>query len=357
MKRYLNICFLLLTSLTVFNAYAGNPDRVGQSGASELTINPWARSSGWVGCNTAGISGVEAMMFNPAGIIGVPNSEFLFSRVTWLSGTDIFINSFGFSQKVGAGKSAALGVSIMSFDFGDFEITTENQPEGGIGTFSPSFTNIGISYAYMFSSRIRAGLTTRIISESIPDAKAMGVCFDAGLQYLTDFGGDEELQRTKFGISLRNVGTPMKFNGDGLVRRGQFEGGDYSQSLDGRSATFELPTMVNIGLTQDFYLDKTQFHRLTFGANFTSNSFTNDQFNFGLEYSLKNIVMIRTGYLYEKGITSKETRQTAFTGPAAGFSVNLPFGENKDKLFAVDYSFRATDPWSGTHSFGARIVL
>ena len=26
---------------------AGNPDRAGQAGASELLINPWARSSGW----------------------------------------------------------------------------------------------------------------------------------------------------------------------------------------------------------------------------------------------------------------------------------------------------------------------
>lgn len=354
MKKYLIIILLVISVASVFS---GNPDRVGQSGATELTINPWARSSGWVGCNTSGISGVEAMMFNPAGIVGIPNSEFLFSRVSWLSGTDIFINSFGFSQKIGAAQSSALGLSIMSFDFGRIEITTENQPEGGIGTFSPSFVNIGLSYAYMFSSRIRAGLTTRIISESITDAKAIGVCFDAGLQYITDFGGDEDLQRTKFGISLRNVGTPMKFSGDGLVKRGTFEGGEYSQSLDGRSAAFELPTMVNIGLTQDFYLDAKQFHRLTFGANFTSNSFTNDQYNIGLEYSLKNIVMLRSGYLFEKGITKKETRQNVYTGPAAGFSVNIPFGENKDKMFAVDYSFRATDYFGGTHSFGARIVL
>jgi len=357
MRKYLFLIVIFTTLVSGFQLIAGNPDRVGQAGATELTINPWARSSGWVGCNTAGISGVEAMMFNPAGIIGIPSSEFLFSRVTWLSGSEIFINSFGFSQKIGAGQQSAIGLSIMSFDFGRIEITTENQPEGGIGTFSPAFVNIGLSYAYMFSDRIRAGFTTRIISESIPNAKATGVCFDAGLQYITDFSGDEELQRTKFGISLRNVGTPMKFSGDGLIRRGQYEGGDFTHSVEGRSATFELPTLINIGFSQDFYLDANQFHRLTFGANFTSNSFSNDQFNFGLEYSLKNIVMLRGGYLYENGIFKAETRQTAFTGPAAGFSVNVPFGADKDKSFAVDYSYRATQSFSGTHLFGARIVL
>ncbi|HPD64740.1 MAG TPA: PorV/PorQ family protein [Bacteroidia bacterium] len=353
MNKFLSVFILFLTS---FSLFAGNPDRVGQAGATELTINPWARSSGWVGSNTAGISGVEAMMFNPAGIVGVPNSEFLFSRTAWLSGSDIFINSFGLTQKMGAAKNSAIGISIMSFDFGRIEITTENQPEGGIGTYSPSFVNIGLSYSYIFSDRIRAGLTTRIISESIPNARAMGVCFDAGLQYITDLV-DEEKQRTKFGVSLRNVGTPMKFGGDGLTRRGSFEGEEVTLSVDTRSAGFELPTLVNIGASQDFYLDPSEYHRLTFSANFTSNSFSNDQFNFGLEYSLKNIVMLRGGYLYEKGITKRETRKNVFNGPAAGFSVNLPFGKEKDKMFAVDYSYRFTDYFGGTHSFGARIVL
>lgn len=352
-KVLLIVALIILTSVSVF---PGNPDRVGQAGATELTINPWARCSGWTGSNTAGISGVESMMFNPAGIVGVPNSEFLFARTAWLSGSDIFINSFGFTQKIGAAKNSAIGISIMSFDFGRIEITTETNPEGGIGTYSPAFVNIGISYAYIFSDRIRAGLTTRIISESIPNARAMGVCFDAGLQYITDFV-DEEKQRTKFGVSLRNVGTPMRFGGDGLVRRGTFEGNDISLSVDTRSSGFELPTLVNIGGSQDFYIDHAENHRLTVAANFTSNSFSNDQFHFGVEYSLKNVLMLRTGYMYEKGITKKETRKNVHTGPTAGFTVNLPFGEKKDKIFAVDYAYRFTDFFGGTHSFGARIVL
>ncbi len=33
-------------------ALAGNPDRAGQAGATELLINPWARSTGWNGANS-----------------------------------------------------------------------------------------------------------------------------------------------------------------------------------------------------------------------------------------------------------------------------------------------------------------
>ncbi|MFC2113926.1 PorV/PorQ family protein [Bacteroidota bacterium] len=356
MKKYFSLILVTLL-VSISTSFAGNPDRVGQAGATELLINPWARSSGWNGANVSFISGVEAMRFNPAGVINIPNTEFIFARTIWLSGSDIYINSFGFATAVGAAETGALGISIMSFDFGDIDITTVDQPEGGIGTYSPSFTNIGITYAHKFSDRIRAGATIRIVSEAIPDAKAMGVAFDAGLQYVTDIGGDEDRQRTKFGISLRNVGTPMRFTGDGLVRRGTFEGEENPQSVDTRSAAFELPTLINISFSQDFYFDAEEKHKLTAATTFTSNSYTNDQYLFGLQYSWRNIVMLRGGMAFERGILKAESRVNVYSGPAGGFSVNLPFGSEKNKVFAVDYSYRATEYFAGTHTFGARIVI
>ena len=357
MKTYLSIIIVALAVFTGTVTFAGNPDRVGQAGATELLINPWAKSSGWNGANCAGIIGIEAERFNPAGIIGIPNTELLFTRTTWLSGTGIYINSFGLAQKIGKEKVNAIGISVMSFDFGDIPITTVDQPEGGLGTYSPSFTNIGIVYSHSFSQRIRAGVTFRIISEAIPDAKATGVALDAGIQYITDISGKDE-DRSRFGISLRNVGTPMIFNGDGLSRRGSFEGTDFPLSVNTKSATFELPTLINIGISQDFFVDgTTKNHRITFAGTFVSNSFSNDQFNLGLEYGLKNFLALRVGFMYEKDVLNKDTRLNVYNGPAAGFSVNLPFGKDRNKLFGLDYSFRATDYFGGTHSFGARLIL
>ena len=145
MKKYFSLILVTLL-VSISTSFAGNPDRVGQAGATELLINPWARSSGWNGANVSFISGVEAMRFNPAGVINIPNTEFICARTIWLSGSDIYINSFGFATAVGAAETGALGISIMSFDFGDIDITTVDQPEGGIGTYSPSFTNIGIDH-------------------------------------------------------------------------------------------------------------------------------------------------------------------------------------------------------------------
>ena len=120
--------------------------------------------------------------------------------------------------------------------------------------------------------------------------------------------------------------------------------------------------MVNIGVAYDFYLLKDSTgtkkdHRLTASGNFTSNSFTYDQISAGLEYGFRQYLMLRAGYTYEKNITSKANRMTAFTGPSCGLTFELPFGESKKSSFALDYSYRFTNPFSGCHTFGARINL
>lgn len=52
---YKSIIAVLLIAVLILPiaALAGNKDRSGQAGASELLINTWARSSGWGGVNIA----------------------------------------------------------------------------------------------------------------------------------------------------------------------------------------------------------------------------------------------------------------------------------------------------------------
>jgi len=97
-------------------------------------------------------------------------------------------------------------------------------------------------------------------------------------------------------------------------------------------------------------------HRITVMGAFTSNSFEKNHLKIGLEYAWRNMLMVRVGYCHEKDILDKDKRTTVFTGPSAGFTVEIPFGKNKS-TFGLDYSYRATDPFQGTHSIGARINL
>ncbi len=348
MKKMQRAIAVLATSLMMTApVLAGNPDRAGAAGATQLLINPWARSSGWSLANTADLQGVEAMFGNIAGLSRVRKTELVFTNTRWLEGSGVGINSFGFGQKIGSG---VIGISATVLSFGDLPVTTVDLPEGGQGTFRPNLANIGIAYSKEFSNSIYGGLLVRVISESIANIRSQGVAFDAGIHYVT---GPQD--NVHFGIALKNVGPPMAFEGDGMSVQGLLVTGSDQLTLEQRSERFELPSLLNIGASYDFHF--TEVHRMTLAANFTSNSFTRDQIAVGVEYAFKKMFHIRGGYLWEDGVTNEDERATVFTGPSGGISVDLPFGNEKQSAFAIDYGYRATNPFSGVHSIGLSISL
>ena len=339
---------MLLTVST--DALAGNEDRAGSAGATELLINPFARSSGWGDAATASATGLDAMFLNIGGLAFAEKTEVMFSRTSWLGGAGVDINAAGLAQRIG--ESSVLGIGLMAMTFGDLEITTTELPEGGIGTFSPQYTNFGLSYAKEFSNSIYGGVNVKIISQSIADAKAQGVAFDAGIRYVTG-----ERDHIHFGIALRNVGPQMSFSGDGFSITSVPQGASEELALEQRSGRFELPSLVNIGVAYDFHF--TELHKLTAAGNFTSNSFTKDQFKFGVNYLFdgpKAKFSVRAGYVYEDKVGDDIERTVAHTGPTAGASVSLPTGSS-GSIISIDYSYRTSNPFDGSHSIGASITI
>src|SRR5688572_27702077 len=114
MKTGKKICATLAVVLAAFQlGYAGNGDRAGSAGSTDLLINPWARNSGWQSCNTAFARGLEAQFLNVSGMAFTKKTELIFSHSMWLAGTGINIESFGFSQNLGA-KRGVVGLSVMA---------------------------------------------------------------------------------------------------------------------------------------------------------------------------------------------------------------------------------------------------
>ncbi len=368
-KRLSVILSVVLASLLLLPAfsYGGNEQRGGSSGGSELLINPWARSSGWGDANVASVLGLEGMYQNIAGIAFTRKTELIFNNTQWLVGSGININNFGFAQK--AGESGVLALSVMSMNFGDIPITTADLPEGGIGTFSPSYTNISLAFAREFSNSIYGGIAVKLISEGMANVSSSGFAIDAGIQYVTGLGrdkaGNRKRDNLRFGIAMKNVGSTMKFKGDGMAFTGIVPNGT-SMTVEHRSQEFELPSLIKIGLSYSINLDATvdatteeviSHHQLIIAANFTANSFVKDQYHIGLEYGFRNLFFLRGGYIYEKGITTVSDRTTVLTGPTAGMSVQIPMNKENKSVIAIDYSFRATQPFHGIHTFGARVTL
>lgn len=338
---------MLLPNLS---AFAGNNDRAGAAGASELLINPWARSSGWMGCNIANITGIEAQYLNVAGTAFTKKTDIGFTYTSLFKGSGIGINTAGLSVK--SGESSALTLGITALDLGDNLITTTDQPEGGVGKFSPQFINVALSYAKGFSKSIYGGITMRIISEGIADANAQGMAFDAGIQYVSGF--NEAKDNLKFGIALRNVGAPLKYKGEGFSFKGTTENGNII-TLQPRTERFEMPSLIQIGASYDWKL--AEMHRITFASSFVSNSFTRDQVNAGVEYGFRKLFMLRAGYTFQATDEEfKDELANAFTGLGAGVTFEVPIGKS-GKSLGLDYSYRDTDPFDGTHSFGLMFKL
>jgi len=92
--------------------------------------------------------------------------KLIFSRTNWLVGSGIFMNSFGITQHVG--ETGAIGLGVVAINAGKIERTTEEQPEGGLGTFNPSFYNISLSYAKGFQIIFMGVLTLNLFPNKYP---------------------------------------------------------------------------------------------------------------------------------------------------------------------------------------------
>jgi hypothetical protein len=347
MKNTISTLIICLVVSITFQAKAGNPDRQGEAGAYELLLNPWARSAGLHAMTTSMIEGVEAMRLNIAGLSRLNRTEVILGHTILFDGTGMALNSVGFGQRMG--KSGAFGISIMTVDFGDIPVTTTEIPEGTGATFSPNFFNIGFGYSHTFENKVSVGILFRGVSETISDLSAFGFALDAGVQYVAG-----EQDNFKFGISLRNIGSPMRFGGEGLSFQTSNPKGDvsYNLTVDQRSETFELPSMLNLGLSYDFIIKSK--HRLTVIGNFTSNSFARDQVGGGIEYALNNMFMVRGGYKYDLGSTASSAGSNIYSGISAGITIDVPIKKQSSSRFAVDYAYRATSTFDGTHNFSIR---
>lgn len=361
--------FLLALSILMITpiAWAGNKDRSGQAGAGELLINPWAASNGLFALNVANVRGVEAMKNNIAGLAANTSTEIGLAHCRYLSGSGMGISNFAVAQPVG--KDAVLGLNVMTFSFGDITTTTVDNPTGGIGTFKPTFFNATLGYSRRFSKSMSAGIGFTFVNEAVTNVRASALGIDAGVQYQT--GKNDAF---KLGITLRNVGTDLRFSGGGFKFNGNTPNGSNELTVQFPSEKFQLPSQLSIGASYDIYLDENKKeldeegnpiensdyvpqHRLTMMGSFKSNSFSKDWIGLGAEYAYSEKLFLRAAYRYEADIISETDNTTFYSGLAAGIGFKTDFGKTGGVKIAFDYGYNHTRFNSGNHTVGLRIFF
>lgn len=361
MKKYilqsLVACFGLLATVS-----AGNPDRAGGAGATQLLVNPYVRGVGLGGSNTASARGLESYYLNIGGLAYVKNMEIQASQTRYLVGTDMYLNNFGIAQALGEnGSGGVLGLAFTYWDIGNIPITTTEAPDRTLGTYTTQIMNLGLAYSKTFSNSITGGLMVRYISEGTSSVNASGVTLDAGVQYQTALNPAKKIKKQdfRFGIAVRNLGPDFTYQGTGLSTNSTITSTGASRKTLFGSQPFNMPTLANIGVAYDFRLDKgeeTYDHRLTINGNFNYNAFSSNITSFGTEYGFKNMFMLRAAYAHQEGNFSESQYKSPQYGISFGAGFDLPISDAGTGL-SIDYAYQPTVIFNGIHSIGFKLTL
>ncbi len=321
LKRLLFI--LLILCFSVMETFGGGQNRAGTSAAPELRIPIGARYLAMGGSPIASVTGLEAIYWNPAGVDLSPDDANAFiSYRKYIA--DMSMNFVAVSGRLGG--LGSFGLSFRSLNIGTINVTTMEQPDGNGQVINPSYFILGFTYSKQLSDRVSIGANLNLINESFADVGATGFSIDAGVQYNDLFN----VPGFAVGVAVKNLGASMKYGGNGL-----FVQANDQSSLRGPSwyqvdaSTAELPSEVNIGLSYIKSLDDQ--NKVTVAASFQNNNYTYDNYNIGLEYSYKDILYARGGYLY--------TPQSSTETPNIFQNYSVGVGFSLKKISNIDLSF------------------
>ncbi len=327
MKKIILIILLIATSI-----YAGDVARKGTSGAEEVLIPVGARGIATGGSFLANVTGLESLFYNPAGLDIYPQTEAMFSYITYLADIDISYFAVGTSL----GDFGSFAFDLKTIDFGDIPITTIAFPDGTGDTYSPSFITFGLTYSKVLTDRISIGTNMKLVTENIGNTNATGFAVDAGVQYRFS----SELM---IGATVKNIGTNMNFTGDDLSARTTIPNtvpGAASGSYEIITEPFLIPSSFQLSLT--YALNFNEQNSLLFAGAYTANNAYEDVANFGLEYGFMNNFFVRGGYNY-----LVQNQDQSIYGLTFGAGVNYDIGGGVG--FVFDYAYRAVTEFANAN--------
>ena len=341
LKRLLIIT--LMFALAAVETYGSGQNRAGTSAAPELRIPVGGRYLAMGGSAVASAVGLEAIYWNPAGVdLSPTDANALFSYRSYIA--DMNMNYLAVSGRLGSIGSLAL--SFRNLNVGQINITTMDQPDGTGEVFSPTYFVLGLTYSKQLSDRVSIGVSANLINESWDRANATGFSFDAGVEYKDLFS----VPSLDVGVVVKNLGGTMTYGGNALwvnaTDPNSSRGPTYYEFGPQSS---ELPSEISIGLSYTRVLDAD--NKLTVAGAFVNNNYTYDDYKAGLEYSFKDIVFIRGGYL----LTPQSDSQTPniFQNFTAGLGLNFKQFSGLD--LSLDYAYVPVKYFNANNAFTIRV--
>lgn len=271
-------------SLTLF--FGMSYARLGGSGAVFLENGCGARPLAMGGAYASFAQGVEAVYWNPAGLVTLPSSGINLTHAMLFAG--IAQENIGFAVPIANG---AIGISAIGQFSGDMEVTVEEQRYQG-GTeekFSYNDFAFGISYARKMTEKFSAGITVKGVLESTRRVSSTGVGLDFGAIYNTG------IRDLKFGFVIQNFGPDMVFDGeelDTLMAKDTLQ--DIDVPAKWKSESYSMPITFQGGFSIDVI--KTPDTRLTLVCEITHPIDQPAADAIGIEYAKNEKYFFRIGH-------------------------------------------------------------
>jgi opacity protein-like surface antigen len=333
MKTLFTLLAVLLLSADIFC-------QDGSAGAQELLLPVGARSLAMNGAYIAGISGIEAVGYNPAGLkTPSDNVNAMFSYMQYIA--DIGMTYASVSS--GFGDWGAFALSLKSLDIGDIPVTTTRDPYGTGEFFSPTMLVAGLTYSRNFSENLYAGFTTNIVYEKIIETSASGVSFDFGFQY-RNLG---EINGFNLGAVLRNLGPQMTFDGNDLLRTaGDTSGYGEKRIYKIEAEGFDLPMQFEAGLSYERNFEAK--YNFLIAASYLNSSYLVDEIKFAGEFNFDDLFFVRGGYFVSAESSNNDKN---LFGPTFGAGVKW----NTFFDVSVDYAYRYARLFDANHLFTVKM--
>lgn len=311
-KSIIKICmrsaviFLLTASVISAQNYVSDVSKRGTTAAPFLSIGQGAKATAMGSAFVAIADDASALYWNPAGITKTQGMSVIFDHTEWFA--DLKYNFVAASYNLG--DLGAIGVSLISSDYGEMKVTTVDKPNGTGELFSVDDIAFSVGYAINLTDNFSIGINPKVVSQSIWKMNATGFAVDLGVQYVTPFDG------AILAMSITNFGSKMQMSGtnaDLLVDLDPDNDGTNNKNPASLSMDeWALPVNFRVGVS--YQPVKVGQHVLTLAVEAMHPNDNYESVNVGGEYAFGNFLFLRGGY---KSLFLKDSEESF----ALGFGV------------------------------------
>jgi opacity protein-like surface antigen len=308
MKKILVVLVILAACGAASWGAEGDGGYAGAAFQVPLGARPTAMGGAYIGLS----DDVSGVMYNPAGLAGIPYREFGTSyRIMTID------RKLGFASVIFPIQGmATLGVQ---WTYAGSGAVAERDRDGALvgRDFSQNTHQFGLTFAKRFEPWLGVGVNISYIYSKVPQISSNSVGFDFGCMIHVIELIDRE-RRDKFfaqdvrvGLVVRNITKQFRWNSEKYLKAYTTDGTGFEQ-------TDKFPVEVGLGGSAKFVKRK-----LTIAADVVKNEKQSMKARFGGEYLLRSELALRAGY--------------SIYGFAAG--AGFQFDLNPKQTLGIDYAF------------------